>query len=545
MTARRARRALPPAVVPALPLPHAQWTAATDVVVVGSGAAGATLALELARRGRDVLVLERGPHVDPDTFGEDEAEQLGRLYAEGALTLTNDFRLQVLQGTCVGGSTVVNNGVCLDPPDDVLERWLDPGQLDAGLDADRLRRAVADARRLLRTRRLGPPDDVLNPGGEVVADALRGSLDGFEVVEANMRPCLGCGHCNLGCRFDRKLSALDWILPEAQAQHRDAVRILPDCRVERILTRGPRATGVEARLGDGRRLEVRAEKVVLSAGAIASSLVLQRSGLGGGRAGRGLAFNLVSPVTLDFDRVLHSERGAQISHVLESRDERGERVLLETWFNPVVTQSLAMPGWFDEHWDNMRRYRHMTCLGVVIGSEGRAEVRRGLLGPDVRYRPTDREIVRLKQGVRLACEVGLRAGARRAMPATIRSLTVREPRELARIETEIGGLDDLLVSTSHPQGGNPVSRDAQRGVVDPGFRVHGTENAYVCDASVFPSAITVNPQLTVVALAVYAADEIAGPARPPRRGARAAGAAGTATQAAPSTVQAAPAGGAT
>src|SRR3954471_24797164 len=95
-----------------------------DIVVVGSGAAGATLAYELARRGREVLVLERGPHVDPRDFTEDEATQLSNLYADGALTLSTDFRFQVAQGMCVGGSTVVNNAVCFDLPQRVLDRWL-------------------------------------------------------------------------------------------------------------------------------------------------------------------------------------------------------------------------------------------------------------------------------------------------------------------------------------------------------------------------------------------------------------------------------------
>ena len=56
-----------------------------------------------------------------------------------------------------------------------------------------------------------------------------------------------------------------------------------------------------------------------------------------------------------------------------------------------------------------------------------------------------------------------------------------------------------------------MSVDPEKGVVDPSFRVYGAMNVHVCDASVFPSSITVNPQLTVMALAAYAADEIGGP----------------------------------
>ena len=64
---------------------------------------------------------------------------------------------------------------------------------------------------------------------------------------------------------------------------------------------------------------------------------------------------------------------------------------------------------------------------------------------------------------------------------------------------------DIQLHSSHPQGGNALSRDPSKGVVDPHFRAHGIERLHVCDASVFPSSITVNPQLTVMGLAEMAA----------------------------------------
>ena len=67
----------------------------------------------------------------------------------------------------------------------------------------------------------------------------------------------------------------------------------------------------------------------------------------------------------------------------------------------------------------------------------------------------------------------------------------------------------MTLGTGHPQGGNAVSRDPRKGVVDPSFKVHGFSNLYVCDASVFPSSLTVNPQLTVMGLAHYAAKGMA------------------------------------
>jgi choline dehydrogenase-like flavoprotein len=67
----------------------------------------------------------------------------------------------------------------------------------------------------------------------------------------------------------------------------------------------------------------------------------------------------------------------------------------------------------------------------------------------------------------------------------------------------------VTLGTGHPQGGNKMSRDPQKGAIDSEFKVYGYENLFVVDASVFPSSIGVNPQLTVMALADYASEFIA------------------------------------
>ena len=82
------------------------------------------------------------------------------------------------------------------------------------------------------------------------------------------------------------------------------------------------------------------------------------------------------------------------------------------------------------------------------------------------------------------------------------------PGQLGEIDRIAADPDYIALGTGHPQGGNALSRDPKRGVVGPDFRVHGYDDLYVCDASVFPTSLTVNPQLTVMALAHYAAQRI-------------------------------------
>ena len=472
-----------------------------DVVVVGSGAGGSIAAHALAARDRDVLLVERGPHVDRSEFKEHEPEMYARLYSDGALQLSRDFSVQVLQGMCVGGSTVVNNGVSFNLPGHVLEQWNE--RYDAGLDPDELQGSFDAVRSLVSVQHQNeaPP----NPIGDRI-----GTL---RPVEANLEKCLGCGYCNIGCHYGRKLSMLDRVLPETQRRYRDRLRILPDCSAERILVSGGRATGVRCRLRtDGSRdrtVDIHARKaVVVAAGATHSSLLLMRSRVGGALVGRRLCANLGSHLTACFenDRPLNAFDGLQMSHYA-SNGHVGNHVI-ETWFNPVMSQALVMPGWLGDHQTNMERYDRLSCLGVLVGSEPRERnrvlKRATMNGAQVDFTPSAADLDGILTGLREAGELLLENGATCVMPATFRYWELRNG-DLQKLRRGPGGIvndaSDISVNTGHPQGGNPMSRDRGLGVVDERFRVHGFENLHVCDASVFPSAITVNPQLTVMALA--------------------------------------------
>ena len=84
-----------------------------------------------------------------------------------------------------------------------------------------------------------------------------------------------------------------------------------------------------------------------------------------------------------------------------------------------------------------------------------------------------------------------------------------------RIRTEldrvIRSARDLTLNSAHPQGGNAMSDDRGYGVVNSRFQVHDRAGLYVCDASVFPTTIGINPQLTIMALADYAWHHAIGP----------------------------------
>lgn len=482
-----------------------------DVAIIGSGAAASILAHGLTRAGRQVLMLERGDHEIPATFTEDEADMLTRLYGDGALQLSRDFRFQVLQGSCVGGSTVVNNAVCFWMPPEVLAKWNDPGSLNACLDEKRIWDSFKAVSELIgvehQYKNLNEGADFFNRG--VVALGLHDLPNLHSTVDANIHDCLGCGYCNIGCKYGKKLSMLDRVLPITQRDAgTEALRILAGCEAQRFNARGKRITGVTCDLKDGRRIEVRANTFVLAAGAVSSSIILLRSGIGGGRTGMNLSFNMGSPMTAVFNEESNAYRGLQISHYLKPSPSRG--YVIETWFNPPVSQALTMPGWFEDHFNNMLRYNRMTCTGVLVGTESNGEVRRaGLIGREINYAPTQSDLQKLLDGLVLCGEAFFKDHAECVIPNTFEYWEYRSPDELPKLYDRVKDASDITIGTGHPQGGNMLSGNPDLGVIDPQFKAYGYDNLFVCDASVFPSSLGVNPQLTVMALADYAVPFVA------------------------------------
>src|SRR5438045_3229558 len=109
------------------------------VAIVGSGAAGAVMAWRLACKGLKVVVLERGGREDPTTFVHSEFRMMPRVYKHGGLQTTSNNDMVILQGSTVGGSTVINNAIWKRADlDTLLPKWkqlgapLDRAALEAG-----------------------------------------------------------------------------------------------------------------------------------------------------------------------------------------------------------------------------------------------------------------------------------------------------------------------------------------------------------------------------------------------------------------------------
>ncbi|HEX8132559.1 MAG TPA: GMC family oxidoreductase [Actinomycetes bacterium] len=487
---------------------------ACDVVVVGSGAGGGVAAAELARRGLDVLVLEKGGYAAERDFHHLEGDAYQRLYLYGLTLTTDDLACRIVAGSTLGGGTVVNYTTSFAPPPWVLAEWAEVSGAEAFVSGEVAASVDAVAERVGVTTGQSQPgvrDTLMERGLERL---------GWHVgpLPRNVRGCAqdaGCGWCGFGCRLGAKQSTMVTFLQDAAAH---GARMVVGADVRRVLIDQGWAVGVEGRGARGARLKVRARAVVAAAGAIETPALLLRSGLRG-QVGRHLHLHPGTAAIGVFGQPVRWWEGTtQARYSAELRDRLGPWApIFETVPLHPAAAAAALP-WQSaaQHRELMQRSAHLSLVGVLCRdtTEGRVRIDRDG-NPRVRWRLNRQDEDRMAAGMAAAGEVLAAAGATEVFSVHRQRFAFRPGgadahRAWAEATRQAGyRAGRATLASYHQMGSCRIGTDPAGSAVGPDQQTHEVKALYVADASVFPTAVGVNPMLTVMGLAHRAAAGIA------------------------------------
>ena len=467
-----------------------------DVVIVGSGAGGASAATVLAEAGLDVVVLEAGEHFTRDSYPHDPIEAVTSLYREAGLTVADGRPpVPVPVGRAVGGTTVINSGTCFRAPEPVLRNWDEEYGVGWATDLDA---EYSEAEEFLRVTPLDP--ERMGRNGQLAMEGARALGASGGPISRNAGNCVQCSSCQFGCTIDAKRGMHVSYLPRAVAA---GARVRQRVEVQRILIEDGRAVGVECLAaagehnGNRRHYTVRARAVIAAGGALGTPELLLRSGLGGDQVGRNLHLHPAAWIGARYPEEVRGWDGVMQSYYIDEWEPQS--ILLEATFTPLPFGGAWLLGTGRKHQEAMLGFSHIGSIGVHLSD--RSSGRIGLSGDGslrASYRLTDDDAHRLAFGIARAAEIHFAAGATEVYP-NIGRIGVLKFDQLADFEATAIKPSELRLEAFHPMGSARIAADPAKGVCSSDGAVNGVGDLYVTDGSLFPTSVGVNPMMTIIA----------------------------------------------
>lgn len=474
----------------------------TDVAIIGSGAAGAILAHRLAKAGLRCIVLEEGDHFDRTSLSRNPKVVTNEVYRDSCFFATIGKPLFPLPlGKCLGGTTTINSGTCFRTPKHKIEFW----QNNLGLTElrmDEFEESFEFVENLIgveyaNEKIMGMNNIKFKEGIEKLG------LTGGPLFRNTVK-CDGCGFCCYGCPSQAKQSMDVKVIPQASEM---GAHFLVRAKVQQIVRKGSKIDSLLVKTAQNKKLHVRAKSYILSAGAIYSPSLLIKSKLGLKHTGNFLTIHPTTKVLAHFEDKLCSWRGIPQAYYTDHLKNEG--ITLEGVFLPLDVIGAALPDYmpFGEIIEN---YDHMAAFGSLIHDSHHGRVRYfPLIGTKAFYSLNDQDIEKFKKAILFMAKVYLKAGATKVYTFINKGNNViRSERDLETFANTKFKNTDIEGMAFHPLGTCRMGHNKSDSVVDQNYKVHGLENLYVCDGSVVPTSLGVNPQITIMTFANRLANQI-------------------------------------
>lgn len=457
----------------------------SQVVVIGSGPGGAVTACILAQHGLDVLLLEEGPYIELEDCPPFSQSEMVRKYRNGGINIAiGKPRISYVEGRCVGGGSEINGALWHRTPDSVLDEWTTQYKLQAASPADMRRhfQFFEDEMSVSLMKEEAPP-----ASRKLEEGASKLGWKSLEVPRLFQYDGSGHGH---------KLTMTKSFLPRAL----DAgCKLLPDTKVTRLRRADGKwqITALSTADATLRELNISAETVFLSCGAIQTPLLLRRNGISN-NIGNSLHLHPAVKVLAEFEQAVNKDQmGIPVHQVNQfaPKFRFGCSVSTVPYMAVSLVDHLQALPTLANRWQHMAIYYAMTR-----GGQGTVRPLPYFKDPLVQYRLGLNELEDLAEALKRLCECLLASGAVALYPSITGGAVIRSEKDLSKLPAALTAPTANLM-TVHLFSSCPMGELKGKTALDSFGKVNGFDNLYVSDGSMLCGPPGINPQGTIMSFA--------------------------------------------
>lgn len=485
-----------------------------DVVIIGSGAGGGTVASELSElcsKGYKIALLEWGGEFRKSDNNQNEFEMSSKYYFDFGGVQNTDQDMTFAYAKAIGGSTTVYTGTSLVVPDSVLKKWDIPSLTSEDM--------LPRFEKYKKQNNIHLNSEVeLNDNNRLFAQGCKNLNWSFAQFPVNTKDCIGLGTCNLGCSVLAKQGTHVVQIPHAR---KNGVHIYPFARAEKIESHQvlveivPPKWGLEpSPLAPGQYI-FKAKKIIVCAGVVNSVALLFKS-FGESRLpalGRYFCCHPALILVADHGKPIKNSKGHPKSYYCDEFLD-SQKFLLEScmYFPFVLAKNLC--GFGEEPDDLVSKFDQLQMILALVMDRALPSNRITIdsKGEPIIHYELDSEVCQaFVDSIRAGTKIFFNAGAERVHAPSMDNffITKNQYNEIDQLITkEHFKKGKISISAAHLMGGCRMGTNIKTSVTNEWGQVHGLEDVFVADASLFPSASEVNPYLTIMCLADRVAQEV-------------------------------------
>lgn len=489
-----------------------------DVIIIGSGVGGTTFADYISNGNENlkIAILESGPYRSKANFTSNEIASTSLFYNSGAV-LSKNLQIGVAAANTLGGGSAVYTGVSFRPPKSVLKAWRDDFGLGFLTD-DYVAKSLDAIEADLSVHELPPDWD--NQNNQLFQAGAEKLGIPIKRLKINTKNCQQQGTCNFGCQTGAKQGALEVQIPRLLKRNvqffcNTEVISVAENTVNVIVKNAPENT-IKNNIESG-KYQFKAKKIIIAAGVLNTPVILLKSakklGLKNKNIGRYVTLHPAYNINGVFTENISNNTGFPKTFYTDYYSKSDGFFLETSFYSPGITAK-NNPGYGELHQDVMKDYKKM--MSILILAHDKAEFKNSISinkkGERVlNYTVSDASKKALVKALQVSAKLFFVAGCEK--------VTIPGSCKLPILKTDVGEIDTLIsekylnlnkipLSSAHPQGGARMGIDSLNSVCDSYGKVYDTQSIYVCDASLFPTSVKVNPYETIMLLSKWIAENL-------------------------------------